>query len=229
MAYSLKFNCILIPQARIIRIFAGNLLRMYWYEDEITQLESKTILPKGDKMRVVFYGSSSIRLWDTIETDFQDFDVVNQAFGGSTLAACCWFFKRVIPLWKPDILVLYAGDNDLGDGRHPEEVFINFNYLMSLIEECCGHIPVAFISVKQSPARVNLYESIRFTNKIIREEIEQKYPMCTYVDIIETMKSKGSIDKTLFEPDGLHLSNKGYKVWKKELKLQFLDNCNTKR
>ena len=202
---------------------------MYWYEDEITQLESKIIFPKGDKMRVVFYGSSSVRLWNTLETDFSDFEVVNQAFGGSTLAACCWFFKRVIPLWKPDILVLYGGDNDLGDGRHPEEVFINFNYIMSLIEEYCGHIPVAFISVKQSPARLNLHESIRYTNKIISEEIEEKYPMCTYVDIIEAMKSKGSIDKTLFEYDGLHLSAKGYKVWKKELKLQFLDNCNTKR
>ena len=100
---------------------------------------------------------------------------------------------------------------------------------MTLIEEHCGHIPVAFISIKQSPARLNLHESIQYTNKIIGEEIEQKYPMCTYVDIIEAMKTNGSIDKTLFEPDGLHLSTKGYKVWKKELKLQFLDNCNTKR
>jgi hypothetical protein len=202
---------------------------MYWYEDEIKQLEDKSISPKGDKIRVLFYGSSSIRLWNTLETDFPEFEVINQAFGGSTLAACCWFFKRVIPLWKPDIFVLYAGDNDLGDGRHPEEVFLNFNYIMGLIEEHCGHIPVAFISVKQSIARLNLYESIQFTNKIIKEEIELKYPLCTYVDIIEAMKTKGSVEKTMFEPDGLHLSAKGYKVWKKELKSQFLNNCNKKR
>ena len=73
---------------------------MYWYEDEIKQLENKIIPPKGDKMRVVFYGSSSIRLWNSIETDFPEFEIINLAFGGSTLAACCWFFKRVVPLWK---------------------------------------------------------------------------------------------------------------------------------
>jgi hypothetical protein len=202
---------------------------MYWYEDEIKQLEDRPIPPMGDKMRVVFFGSSSFRLWNTLETDFPQFEVINLAFGGSTLAACCWFFKRVIPLWKPDIFVLYAGDNDLGDGRHPEEVFLNFNNIMALVEDNCGYIPVAFISIKQSISRLNLYDSIQYCNKIIRREIELKYPFCTYIDIIDAMKTNGVINKTLLEPDGLHLSNKGYKVWKKEIKTQFLDNCNAKR
>ncbi|MFZ4581831.1 MAG: GDSL-type esterase/lipase family protein [Paludibacter sp.] len=201
---------------------------MYWYEDEIIKLEGKTILPKENKKRVLFYGSSSIRQWETLENDFPEFDVVNQAFGGSTIAACCWFFERIIPFWKPDILVLYAGDNDLGDGRHPEEVFLNFNYMMSLIQEHCGDIPVAFISIKQSISRINLYDSIQFTNKIIRNEIELKYPLCTFVDITEAMKTKGSVDNTLFESDGLHLSTNGYKVWKREIKLQFLNNWKEK-
>ncbi|MEO6149861.1 MAG: hypothetical protein ABIP28_06855 [Mucilaginibacter sp.] len=26
--------------------------------------------------------------------------------------------------FQPERLIFYAGDNDLGDGRHPEEVFI---------------------------------------------------------------------------------------------------------
>jgi len=201
---------------------------MYWYEDEIKQLESKPIEPKGDKKRVVFYGSSSIRLWNSVETDFPEFEVINQAFGGSTLAACCWFFKRIIPQCKPDILVLYAGDNDLGDGRHPEEVFINFNYMMWLIKEHCGDIPVAFISVKQSISRLNLYDSILFTNKIIQEVIDLKYPHCTYVNIIEAMKNKGLVNKVLFEPDGLHLSVLGYEIWKAELNIQFFNQFKSK-
>ena len=202
---------------------------MFWYEDEIKQLEHKFINPKGDKKRVLFYGSSSIRMWNSLEKDFPEFEVINQGFGGSTLAACCWFFERVIPAWKPDIIVLYAGDNDLGDNRHPEEVFIDFKYMMAQIEEHCGEIPVAFISVKQSIARLYLYDSIQFTNKIIQQEISLKYPQCTFVDIIEAMKTNGSIEKKLFEPDGLHLSELGYQVWRNELKIQFLDQFNSKR
>jgi hypothetical protein len=37
------------------------------------------------------------------------------------------------------------------------------------------------------------------------------------------MKKNGMIDQALFEPDGLHLSLKGYSVWKQALNYQFLN------
>ncbi len=196
---------------------------MFWYEDDIRLLEKKPVIPSGNNKRLLFYGSSSIRLWDTIETDFPEFTVINQGFGGSTLAACCWFFKRVIPQHKPDIIVLYAGDNDLGDGRHPEEVYLCFINMMALIKQNCGDIPVAFLSIKVSISRLHLYNSIIFTNQIIRAEILKNYPQCQYVDLIPAMYSNESIDQTLFENDGLHLSEKGYTVFTNVLRSQFLD------
>jgi len=202
---------------------------MFWYEEDIKYLESKTLYPKGKKKRVLFYGSSSIRLWNSITVDFPEFDVVNQGFGGSTIAACCWFFKRVVPMWEPDMMVIYAGDNDLGDRRHPEEVFLNFKNMMALIHETCSDIPVAFISVKQSTARAHLSGSVWWTNEIIKAEIEKCYPTCTFVDIVEPMRKNGSADWTMLESDGLHLSTKGYAVWTEALKLQFLDQFVTKK
>jgi lysophospholipase L1-like esterase len=194
---------------------------MFWYEDEIKQLENKPVVPGFKKKRVIFYGSSSIRFWESLETDFPEFDAMNLGFGGSTFAACCWFFKRVVPQHKPDIIVIYAGDNDLGDGRHPEEVYLYFKNMMALIKEYCGQIPVFMISVKASPARLNLYNSIEYTNKIISAEILQKYPSCTFVDVFNEMLINGEIDQTLYEPDGLHLSSRGYEVWTRILKTHF--------
>ncbi len=196
---------------------------MFWYEDEVKEREQKPVLAKGEKTKVVFYGSSSIRLWETLEEDFPYLDIINQAFGGSTLAACAWFFKRIVPQHKPEVLVLYAGDNDLGDGRHPEEVFFSFKALMNLIKRHCGQIPVAFLSVKPTPAREHLINSVKYTNKIIKEEIEAYYPNCTFVDIYNPMLENGSLDKSLYEEDELHLSPAGYKVWKKVLSKDFLD------
>jgi len=196
---------------------------MFWYNQEVSELEKKEILPKGEKLRLMFYGSSSLRLWSGIENDFPEFDVINRAFGGSTLAACCWFFKRLIPQYKPDIMVLYAGDNDLGDNRHPEEVFFFFKSLMELIQEYCGEIPVAFISVKPSFARNYLINSIRYTNGIIQGEISNKYQNCTFVNIFDEMLSINNRSRHLYEQDGLHMSRAGYEVWKKILKETFLD------
>ena len=118
--------------------------------------------------------------------------------------------------------MFYAGDNDLGENRHPEEVFICFKYLMTLIDQHLGNIPVAYISVKPSIVRQNLINSIKFTNTIIHREIEAFYPNCTFVNIFDAM-SEIVDEKILFEDDGLHLSADGYAVWKKQLKDQFLD------
>ena len=161
---------------------------MFWYNDEVIGIENQSVKPKVENVkRIVFYGSSSLRLWSTLESDFPEFDIVNQSFGGSTLAACCWFFKRLVPDWSPDALVVYAGDNDLGDGRHPEEVFLYFKNMMSLIQHYCGDIPVAFVSVKPGLSRQYLSDSIQYTNKIIKDEIDRVHPNCTFVSVYDKM------------------------------------------
>ncbi len=65
---------------------------MDWYESEVRELEKVTaarVLPNDP---VVFYGSSTVRLWDTLARDMGDERAVNLGFGGSTLEACVHFF-----------------------------------------------------------------------------------------------------------------------------------------
>ncbi|MEI8047088.1 MAG: GDSL-type esterase/lipase family protein [Bacteroidota bacterium] len=196
---------------------------MFWYNDEVTSIENQPVKPKStNKKRIVFYGSSSLRLWSTLETDFTELDIVNQAFGGSTLAACCWFFKRLIPIQAPDAMVIYAGDNDLGDGRHPEEVFLFFKNMMALIQQNCGDIPVAFVSIKPSLSRQYLSDSVQYTNKIIKDEIDRIHPNCTFVAVYNEMLANGLPDSRYYQADGLHLSEPGYQLWKEILREKFL-------
>src|ERR1700761_6083780 len=98
---------------------------MFWYEEDVKALENKS-LALAANAETLFYGSSSIRLWVTLDKDFEGYQPVNLGFGGSTLAACVWFFERIMAPYHPKRLIIYAGDNDLGDGRHPGEVFIFF-------------------------------------------------------------------------------------------------------
>src|SRR6201996_6633476 len=135
---------------------------MFWYEDEIKQLENKrTGMPYEPE--TLFYGSSSIRLWSSLSTDLAEFKPVNLGFGGSTLAACTWFFDRIMAGYKPKRLILYAGDNDLGDGRHPEEVFIFFQEFAARVVKRFGSLPCYYISLKPSFNRWNMVEQFKYT------------------------------------------------------------------
>lgn len=190
---------------------------MFWYNEDLERLEER-ISNLGYEPKLVFYGSSTIRLWEELVTIFEAYKPINLGFGGSTLAACTWFFERVFEnILSPEAIIIYAGDNDLGDGRHPEEVVLFFETLLSKIRAKYGDIPCSFISIKPSINRWQLSGSIRYANSNIKE-LCLKDENFHYIDIYEDMLDEnGYPDGVNFVEDGLHLSKKGYELWLKKI------------
>src|SRR6476660_1019956 len=63
---------------------------------------------------VLFLGSSSIRLWDDLETQFSALPVViKRGFGGAKLSDCVHYLDRLVIPHRPRLVLLYAGENDL--------------------------------------------------------------------------------------------------------------------
>lgn len=193
---------------------------MFWYEADVQQLEAKLTKLPAAANRVVFYGSSSIRLWTSLAQDFPGQNTVNLGFGGSTLAACAWFFERLLIPAKPQSLVFYAGDNDLGDGRHPEEVYLFYCAFVEKMDKWLPDVPLSFLSIKISPARLTIADQIRFTNRIIQKEIERKGKY-NFIDMASPLlDTNGQPDWVFFEGDGLHLNPTGYAAWQQTLNQQ---------
>jgi lysophospholipase L1-like esterase len=190
---------------------------MIWYEEEIKRLEKERAVLEFEP-KTLFYGSSSIRLWNTLAGDFKGWNPVNLGFGGSTLAGCTWFFDRVMTGYQPERLVVYAGDNDLSDGRHPEELFLFFQLLAQRVQNRFGPMPCYFISLKPSIARWGLIEQFKYTNELISAEIKEHQPNWHWVDIFTAMlHADGQPNLEYYVADGLHLTKKGYQLWQKML------------
>ncbi|AMR31558.1 GDSL family lipase [Mucilaginibacter sp. PAMC 26640] len=197
---------------------------MQWYEDDIKRLEEKS-LAENYTAETIFYGSSSIRVWNTLEKDLAEFHPVNLGFGGSTLASCTWFFDRVMANYQPKRLVVYAGDNDLGDGRRPEEVCLFFEELMQKAKQRFGDIPCYFISAKPSIARWNIVDNFKYANELIEREIVNLNANWHFIDIFPKMLDiNGKPDPKFYIEDGLHLSAAGYQIWTEAVKTAIGDN-----
>ncbi len=197
---------------------------MFWYEEEIKRLE-KLRAEINFQPQTLFYGSSSIRLWDSLASDFSSYKPVNLGFGGSTLAACTWFFDRVMVGYQPERLILYAGDNDLGDGRHPEEIFLFFQQFAERVNKRFGALPCYFISLKPSISRWGQISQFSFTNGLISDEIKNNHPNWTWIDIYSAMLNENGYPKVeYFENDGLHLSKQGYQLWTNIIQNSLLNN-----
>jgi len=166
----------------------------------------------------VFYGSSSIRLWDNLAQSFPGIPVVNRGFGGSTLAECIEFLPRVVLPLRPASLVLYAGDNDLEQGAAPEQALVLFHQFIERIREHCPLMPIAYISTKPSPVRFWNLTNIRRANDLIRDACSG-CPGVTYIDIFPLMLSPaGGSRPDLFNDDGLHMNSAGYALWTGEIR-----------
>jgi lysophospholipase L1-like esterase len=190
---------------------------MIWYENDIKKLEAlKGTLPYTPE--TILYGSSSIRLWEGMYEDLKPLRPINLGFGGSTLAACVWFFDRVMEPYAPKHFVCYAGENDLGDGRTPEEVYLFFRQFQACLQKRFPDVPLTFISIKPTIARWNLEKQVRYTNQLIKQEIEKNNGNQYYLNIFDHMLgANGQPVKEFFEADGIHLTRKGYLIWKEVL------------
>jgi len=190
---------------------------MFWFENDVRELEECAKRPDTTG-KCVFYGSSSIKMWNNMNEDFPNADILNLGFRGSTLAAFTWFFERIVLPFSPKSIILYGGDNDLGAERHPEEVFIFFQQFVSSVRKHLGEIPLAFISIKPSLARWNVNDRIQFTNEIIKKEIDKSDSSLYFIDVYQHMLNEHNYPITdYYLENGLHLSRRGYELWRDEI------------
>lgn len=166
--------------------------------------------PRG----VVFVGSSSIRLWKTLKDDFPGQHIIQRGFGGSHLAHTLHFADRIILPYAPSAVVVYAGENDLADGRTPEEVLGDFQALQVKIATALPHARLIYLSIKLSPSRTRIHDAVRRANALIEAACATD-PRCVFVDVATPMlAADGSFRPELYAGDRLHLSPAGYALWR---------------
>jgi lysophospholipase L1-like esterase len=173
----------------------------------------------------VFYGSSSIRLWDNMAESFPGVTVVNRGFGGATLGECVHLLPRLIFPLRPASLILYAADNDLDQGASAEHAEYLFRQFVERLREPYPALPIAFVSVKPSPSRFWNIGKIRYANELIRAAAAN-YPGVAYLDLFPLMLSHdGGPRHDLFTEDGLHMNHAGYALWTTAIR-PWLDSLN---
>ena len=161
---------------------------------------------------IVFVGSSSIRLWN-LRTWFPHHRPLNRGFGGSHLSDVAHYVDRLVLKHRPDVVVVYAGENDIAAGRSPEGVAASYRAFTSKLRAELPACRVVFIGLKPSLKRWDQIESMRRTNNLIREVIAAD-PLQSFLDVEPAMlDEKGRPRPALFRNDGLHLSEEGYRVW----------------
>lgn len=190
------------------------------FENEVKELVQADSLIKNRKGIILFTGSSSIRMWADLDKDFAGKNVLNRAFGGSTMRDLLYFANEVTVPYNPKTIFIYEGDNDLGFANATsQQILASADSLLTIIRtKLSPGVKVYFISAKPSIARWHLKDQYVQFNKDLQTWTSSKKNVY-FIDVWSKMlNADGSLRKDLFIEDGLHMNRKGYDIWRDSLR-----------
>lgn len=183
------------------------------FEDQILMFEkedSKQFPPVG---ATLFVGSSSIRLWKTLEADFPELNVINRGFGGSSTSDVLYYFDRIVKPYKPAVIVYYTGTNDLAAGVNPVEVTANIEKFIRKVQENLPATKVYVLNHSLAVSRKHLFDKLNEANRLLQEMI-LKYPNAQYVEVAKSVHFPNGMPRPeLFSADSTHMNADGYQKW----------------
>lgn len=182
------------------------------YEQAIQKFEEQDRENPPAEGGVLFVGSSSIRFWK-LDKSFPELGATNRGFGGSHIADSIHFAERIVLKYKPQTILMYAGDNDIAAGKSVDEVVDDFETFANIVHQALPDTQLMYIAIKPSISRWKLVDRIKEANEQIEAYTEQ-HDYLEYIDIFTPMLGPdGKPREELFIGDGLHLNAKGYALW----------------
>jgi len=183
------------------------------FEDEIRSYEYKDKISTPQKGMILFVGSSSIRLWKTLEDDMPGMKVFNRGVGGTTAADLLFYMDRIVLPYQPAEIVYYEGDNDMGAGIAVDTFIKQTQQFIRNVHQQLPNTKIHLLSIKPSPRRFNIWPKVQEANKKL-DSIAQLSSNVHFINVADILiDNSGNIDTSLFIFDGIHLNSKGYQKW----------------
>jgi len=189
------------------------------WEDEIVAVRARMARRHFTTPPVVFYGSSSFRLWTHMVEDLERLDVLNLGFGGATVESALRYFDKMMADVSARAMILYFGENDIAhDGLTAEQVYTSMKQLGQRIREEFGNIPLYFSSLKPSPNRWFYRDEFERLGNLL-QQMSEKEEHVGFIDLSSCLiGANGRPVGRYFGSDQLHLNFAGYQIWSEKLK-----------
>lgn len=188
------------------------------FANEIKNFKQQDSASFPSKNAILFVGSSSFRKWTDVQSDFPDYKIINRGFGGSTLPDVIRYEKDIIAPYHPKQVVIYCGDNDLAssDTVTANVVLKRFKELFHLIRSDLPKANIAFVSIKPSPSRIQLFSKMQQANALIKKFLK-KQKNTSFINVFDPMLVNNQPRPDIFLSDNLHMNEKGYAIWQKAI------------
>ena len=215
---------IAIVIAATIAVLAAGAAAFFWwqsqaggnpafFESEIAAFEAADRENPPAPGGIVFVGSSSIRLWDTLAEDFAPLPTVRRGFGGAHMEHVVFNARRIVTPYAPRAVVVFCGGNDIGAGKDAARVLADYRAFVAIVHAELPDADIWFLSMKPSNFRFEIWEEQQIANAGL-QELAASDSRLHYINVSDALLgSDGTPRDDVFIFDGLHLNATGYAAW----------------
>src|ERR1051325_5230827 len=182
------------------------------WEPEIAAFEKQDKTNSPPKDALLFTGSSTIRFWKTLAQDFPNHQVINRGFGGCEIVDVTHFADRIVFPYRPKMIFLRCGGNDLYGDKSAEQVFADYQEFVRVIQAKLPETEIVIIGLSPSIARWNQHEKEKELNELVKKYSESRSHLRYIEDYDIVLGPDGKPRPELFVSDKLHFSADGYKL-----------------
>ena len=200
------------------------------FDDDIEQFVQQDKISFPPTNEFLFIGSSSIRLWQSLEEDMKPLKVINRGFGGAHTKHINRHLDKIVLPYKPKAIIFFCGSNDINGLNSPQDVFAEFQTFFNSVKKELPKTKVFAISIQPSPSRLDQRQRQQEWNDAVRN-LAKSDPNLVYIDVSSPMLSPNNMPRLeLYSDDKLHMNKNGYKIWTKlvrvNLKKYFPEDFN---
>jgi lysophospholipase L1-like esterase len=200
------------------------------FDDEIRGLKARDATESHPNDSILFVGSSSIRLWGTIDADMAPHHVIQRGFGGCDFKDLAHYAPQLIPQHACKSVVFFAGNDVTGNANDhtPEQVQGWVTELIQFTRKAHPKASIFVIEVTPTPARFAHWEKIQAINCILRSTCDSMTSIDVHFVPTATfyLDPSGQPIDRYFTDDHIHQNPTGYSLWSTLIKKALEQSSN---
>jgi hypothetical protein len=146
------------------------------FEAAIQSYEKRDESEVAGENDILFLGSSSIRLWETMADDLKPWPVVRRGYGGAKFSDLAVFAPRLLKAHRPRAVAIYVGNDITGnvnEDKTSEEIVRLFESVVASVRNQHAAAEIFLIAITPTPKRFAVWPQTKEANAKLKEACER--------------------------------------------------------
>jgi lysophospholipase L1-like esterase len=180
------------------------------FETQVAAYEAADKVQAPPREAILLAGDSQFFRWKTVDEDLRGYTIVNRGIDSFQTSDLVHFANRLVLPYRPRLIVLHVGGNDVHNGKGPDVVLADFKAFVAQVRRALPDVPIAFSSITPGPGRWDEADRRQETNRVVKEYVATQRGLL-FVDLWDAMLTKdGQPREDLWVADRVHPNHAGY-------------------